>query len=221
MLGAFAWRICGSEDLYRHSGKGPENSINFITCHDGFTLDDLVSYRQKHNESNGENNRDGMCENFSENYGTEGPADDPEIEAVRVRQIKNLLLTLFISRGVPMLLGGDEFRRTQQGNNNAYCQDNEISWFDWRLLEKHQEIHHFVRGMIALRRAHPLLRKEVFYTDKDIVWFDPAGDTPRWSDPEAKVVACLIRGRSESDLFLMFNAGTRPVHFNLPPRPAG
>ena len=221
MLGAFAWRICGSEDLYRHSGKGPENSINFITCHDGFTLDDLVSYRHKHNEANGENNRDGMDENFSENYGIEGPTDDPEIEAIRVRQLKNFLLTLFISRGVPMLLGGDEFRRTQQGDNNAFCQDNEISWFDWRLLEKNQEIHRFVRGMIALRRTHPLLRKEVFYTDKDIVWFDPAGNTPQWSDPEAKAVGCLILGGDQPVLFLMFNAGTRPVRFILPPHANG
>ena len=131
MLGLFAQRICGSADIYSKSGKGPESSINFVTCHDGFTLNDLVSYRHKHNEANGENNHDGTNENFSENYGAEGETTDAEIESVRKRQIKNFLLTLLISRGVPMLLGGDEFRRTQGGNNNAYCQDNETSWIDW------------------------------------------------------------------------------------------
>ena len=131
MLGLFASRICGSADIYTKSGKGPEGSINFVTCHDGFTLNDLVSYRYKHNEANGENNRDGTDANFSENYGAEGETTDAGIEILRKRQIKNFLLTLLISRGVPMLLGGDEFRRTQGGNNNAYCQDNETSWFDW------------------------------------------------------------------------------------------
>jgi glycogen operon protein len=140
MVGWFANRISGSADIYQRSGKGPESSINFVTCHDGFTVNDLVSYARKHNEANGENNRDGADENYSCSYGVEGETDDPEIEAVRKRQIKNLLLTLFISRGVPMLLGGDEFRRTQRGNNNAYCQDNEISWLDWTFLEHHQEI---------------------------------------------------------------------------------
>ena len=133
MVGLLASRICGSADLYQASGKGPESSINIVTCHDGFTLNDLVSYRHKHNEANGEDNRDGIDENYSENYGIEGQTDDPQIEATRKRQIKNLILTLFVSRGVPMLLGGDEFRRTQRGNNNAYCQDNEISWYDWTL----------------------------------------------------------------------------------------
>ena len=134
MLGLFASRICGSADIYTKSGKGPEGSINFVTCHDGFTLNDLVSYRDKHNEANGENNHDGTDANFSENYGAEGETADARIESIRKRQIKNFLLTLLISRGVPMLLGGDEFRRTQGGNNNAYCQDNETSWYDWRCL---------------------------------------------------------------------------------------
>jgi isoamylase len=140
MLGLFASRICGSADIYTKSGKGPEGSINFVTCHDGFTLNDLVSYRYKHNEANGENNHDGTDANFSENYGSEGETTDAGIESLRKRQIKNFLLTLLISRGVPMLLGGDEFRRTQGGNNNAYCQDNETSWIDWSCLEQHQEI---------------------------------------------------------------------------------
>ena len=139
MLGSFASRICGSADIYANSGKGPECSINYVTCHDGFTLNDLVSYRDKHNEGNGQNNHDGTDANFSENNGAEGETTDAGIETLRKVQIKNLLLTLLISRGVPMLLGGDEFRRTQGGNNNAYCQDNETSWFDWRLPEQHGE----------------------------------------------------------------------------------
>ncbi len=153
MLGLFASRICGSADIYTKSGKGPDGSINFITCHDGFTLNDLVSYRSKHNEANGENNHDGTDANFSENYGSEGETKDAGIEALRKRQIKNFLLTLLISRGVPMLLGGDEFRRTQGGNNNAYCQDNETSWYDWSHLDEHREIFNFTRGMIAFRSS--------------------------------------------------------------------
>jgi len=145
MMGSFARRICGSSDLYQSSGKGPARSLNFVTCHDGFTLNDLVSYKQKHNDENGEFGRDGNDANNSDNCGVEGPSEDPGVEGMRNRLIKNFLLTLFISRGVPMLLGGDEFRRTQRGNNNAYCQDNEVSWFDWSLLEKHKEIHRFTR----------------------------------------------------------------------------
>ena len=193
MLGLFASRICGSADIYTRSGKGPEGSINFITCHDGFTLNDLVSYRYKHNQANGENNHDGTTDNFSENYGAEGETADAGIEAVRKRQIKNFFLTLLVSRGVPMLLGGDEFRRTQRGNNNAWCQDNEISWFDWTYLEKHREIHRFVRGMIAFRRAHPVLSEEKFYTAAEIQWLNPAGDPPNWFDPKEKALACVIR----------------------------
>jgi isoamylase len=219
MVGLFASRICGSADIYQGSGKGPESSINFITCHDGFTLNDLVSYAHKHNEANGENNRDGADENYSHNHGVEGETDEPEIEAVRKRQIKNFLLTLFISRGVPMLLGGDEFRRTQQGNNNAYCQDNEISWHYWTLLEHHQEIYRFARGMTSFRRNHPTLTKEAFYTDADMRWFSPEGTLPNWSDPKEKQLACLILGQGEPDLFLMFNAGTEAVTFALPAPP--
>lgn len=216
MTGLLASRICGSADIYQRSGKGPESSINFITCHDGFTLNDLVSYEHKHNEANGEYNRDGTDENYSENYGAEGETGDPEIEAVRKRQIKNFLLTLFVSRGVPMLLGGDEFRRTQRGNNNAYCQDNAISWYDWTLLKKHQDIYRFTRGMIAFRRAHPVLSKEAFYTDDDIRWFSPEGGLPNWFDSQEKRLACLLLGREEQDLYLIFNAGTEAVTFALP-----
>ncbi len=185
MTGAFASRICGSSDLYAGSGKGPECSINFVACHDGFTLNDLVSYERKHNEANGESNRDGSDDNCSANYGVEGASDDPAVEAVRRSQIKNFLLTLAISRGVPMLLGGDEFRRTQRGNNNAYCQDNATSWLDWSLCRQHEDILRFSRNMFAFRGAHPVLRQESFYTASDIQWFDPSGRSPDWPDPRS------------------------------------
>ena len=217
MLGLFASRICGSADIYTKSGKGPESSINFVTCHDGFTLNDLVSYRYKHNEANGENNHDGANENFSENHGAEGETAEAGIEALRKVQIKNFLLTLFISRGVPMLLGGDEFRRSQGGNNNAYCQDNETSWLDWSCLEQHREIFRFARGMIAFRRAHPILSMEQFYTDAEIHWFGPRGGLPNWAEPKEKRFACLIHEDEQSALFLMFNAGADAVDFVLPP----
>ena len=220
MMGSFATRICGSSDLYLGSGKGPGASLNFVTSHDGFTLSDLVSYKQKHNSENGENNRDGSDANYSDNCGVEGPSDDPAVDGMRNRLIKTFLLTLFISRGVPMLLGGDEFRRSQRGNNNAYCQDNEVSWFDWSLLETHKEIHRFTRGMIAFRRAHPVLRREVFYSDGEIKWIAPNGATPEWTDSQQKSFACLIPDLTEPGLFLMFNADTRPVDFALPPLPA-
>ena len=221
MIGLFASRICGSADIYTKSGKGPDGSINFVTCHDGFTLNDLVSYRSKHNEANGENNHDGTDANFSENYGSEGETKDAGIEALRKRLVKNFLLTLFISRGAPMLLGGDEFRRTQGGNNNAYCQDNETSWVDWTYLEQHQQIYRFARGMIAFRRAHPILSKEHFYTDAEIHWFAPQGGLPNWTDPKEKQFACLIHEDDQSTLCLMFNAGADAVSFGLPPVPPG
>ena len=221
MLGLFASRICGSADIYTKSGKGPEGSINFVTCHDGFTLNDLVSYRTKHNEANGENNHDGTDDNFSENYGAEGMTSDAGIETLRKRQIKNFLLTLLISRGVPMLLGGDEFRRTQGGNNNAYCQDNETSWYDWNCLEQHREIFRFTRGMIAFRRAHPMLSQGQFYTDAEIHWFGPQGGLPDWTNPKEKQFAGLIHEDEQSALYLMFNAGTDAVDFGLPSAPPG
>jgi glycogen operon protein len=217
MLGLFASRICGSADIYNKSGKGPEGSINFVTCHDGFTLNDLVSYSYKHNEANGENNHDGTNYNFSENYGAEGETTDAGIEAIRRGQIKNFLLTLLISRGIPMLLGGDEFRRTQGGNNNAYCQDNETSWIDWTQLEQHQEIYRFAQGMIAFRRAHPVLCREIFYTDAEIHWFGPQGGPPNWTDPKEKQFACLIHEDEDRALCLIFNAGAETVDFRLPP----
>lgn len=220
MMGQFANRIGGSSDLYLDAGKGPASSLNFLTSHDGFTLNDLVSYKQKHNDENGEYGRDGTDANYSDNCGVEGASDDPAVEAMRNRLIKTFLLTLFISRGVPMLLGGDEFRRSQRGNNNAYCQDNEVSWFDWSLAEKHKDIQRFTRGMIAFRRAHPVLRREVFYTDAEIKWFAPNGGIPDWADERQKSLACLILGQTEPDLFLMFNADGRSVDFAVPALPS-
>jgi glycogen operon protein len=221
MAGLFASRICGSADIYTKSGKGPEGSINFVTSHDGFTLNDLVSYRYKRNEANGENNRDGTDANFSENCGGEGDTTDSAVEALRKRQIKNLLLTLFVSRGVPMLLGGDEFRRTQGGNNNAYCQDNETSWVDWTCLERHRDIFDFTRVMSAFRQAHPILSEEQFYTDAEVQWVGPQGGIPDWADPRCKTLACLIDETEQSALCLIFHAGGDAIDFSSPPVPAG
>jgi len=201
--------------------KNPQNSINFITCHDGFTLNDLVSYSTKHNEANGQYNKDGANENLSDNYGVEGPSRDAGVESIRKRQIKNFLLTLFVSRGVPMLLGGDELRRTQAGNNNAYCQDNEMSWYDWDCLKQHKDIFSFTRGMIAFRRAHSILSKEKFYTDDEIKWFSPQGGDVNWTNPWEKQFACLVYEDNAHELFLMFNASGDAGDFNLPSLPAG
>lgn len=218
MLGRFASRICGSPDLYLGSGKGPECSINFVTCHDGFTLNDLVSYARKHNEANGEDNRDGTNENFSENYGVEGESDNPSLEAMRQRQTKNFLLTIAIARGVPMLLAGDEFRRSQRGNNNAYCQDNDTSWIDWSLLQRNSDIFRFARDVLTLRRTHLVLGREAFYTDENIRWFNPNGNCPDWFAARQKCLACLIRTTQDgSDLYLMFNADAVRITFVLPP----
>lgn len=218
-MGRFASRIAGSSDIYYCSGKGPECSVNFVTCHDGFTLNDLVSYARKHNEANGEDNRDGVQENLSCNYGQEGETDDPAINEARSRQIRNFLLTLAISRGVPMLLAGDEFRRTQHGNNNAYCQDNPTSWLDWSLLSRNQDLFRFTRGLLALRRAYPVLRKEAFYTPDDLQWFAPNGTAPDWSDTSQRSLACLVHCDSNSCLYLMFNAATEATSFVLPRLP--
>lgn len=214
MTGAFATRLAGSSDLYQHGDESPLNSVNFITSHDGFTLNDLVSYARKHNEPNGEDNRDGRDENYSDNTGAEGPTDDLRIEAMRRRQIKNLLATLLLSRGVPMLLGGDEFRRTQAGNNNAYCQDNPVSWYDWSLVQRNAELVRFVRRLIALRKAHPVLRAETFYRDTDVTWLGPAGGQPDWHGPD-NLLGCSVRA-GRAALCLLFNASERACQFVLP-----
>ena len=225
MTGALASRLCGSADLYQRSGKEPVNSVNFITSHDGFTLNDLVSYGVKHNEPNGEDNRDGTDENFSANYGVEGPSNDPTVEAIRLRQIKNMLATLLLARGVPMLLGGDEFRRTQHGNNNAYCQDNEISWYDWRQTVLNHDLVRFVRGLIAFRRRNPVLSVDAFYSDNQIAWFGPSGRSPDWDGP-TRSLGCLVQSQlpvgtpvQDGAICLLFNAGVAAVEFKLPPPP--
>ncbi|MBF0511464.1 MAG: glycogen debranching protein GlgX [Candidatus Omnitrophica bacterium] len=216
LKGPFASRICGSSDIFSPSGKNPSHSINFVTCHDGFTLNDLVSYRYKRNMANKQNNQDGTNENFSDNGGAEGEPVSLDVQKARQRQIKNFLLSLFIARGVPMLLGGDEFCRTQAGNNNAYCQDNEISWYNWNDLKKNKEIFNFTRGMIAFRQAHPVLAKGQFYNAQDIQWFNTQKGAPNWDNPQEKQLGCLIFESKEQAIFLMFNASFEAVQFNLP-----
>ncbi len=214
--GAFASRLCGSADLYARSGTGPAASINFVTCHDGFTLNDLVSYERKHNAPNGEGNHDGSDANYSSNAGVEGPTEDAVVEGLRIRRIKNFLVTLFASRGVPMLLGGDEFRRTQEGNNNAYCQDNAVSWYDWALAERHRDIRAFARGMLAVRRRFAVLRAETFYDATTIRWLWPGGAGPQWADQRLRSVACVVTDAADTRLLLAFNAGETPVTYALP-----
>jgi isoamylase len=226
MVPHLATRICGSADLYEGNRKVPINSINFITCHDGFTLNDLVSYEHKHNSINGEDSLDGDNANYSTNYGVEGETGDPGIEALRLSQMKNMLATLLISRGVPMILGGDEFRRTQRGNNNAYCQDNEISWYNWNLLNRNYELYRFCREMIALRKRHKVLRIQEFYAAQDILWFNSSGKPHRWGDT-GRALGCLINPEQAREpvygqaLCLLFNSESFEVRFRLPLPPGG
>ena len=224
MIGALATRIAGSSDLYRDSGRSPLHSINFVTSHDGFTLADLVSYERRHNEANGEQNRDGSDHENSWNHGCEGPSDDPEVQDLRGRQVRNLLLTLLVSQGVPMLLAGDEMGRTQGGNNNAYCHDDETSWIDWRWLRDHGDLVRFVRTLIALRRDHAVLRRTTFLDGEpgdrpDVVWVGPGGTAPRWDDPDAREVGCVLNPADEDEpsVALLFNASDVAVEFVLPP----
>ena len=226
LIAEFATRLTGSSDLYQSSGRLPTNSINFITCHDGFTLYDLVSYNEKHNQANGEKNRDGESGNYSWNCGIEGATDDPEIRALRLRQAKNFMAILMLSQGVPMLLAGDEALRSQQGNNNCYCQDNSLSWFDWNLPEKNQEMVRFTRKMIQLRQRHPALRRHRFLTGKvlpvsnipDISWHGKKLHQPQWNNPEAQLLACTISRvvPEEEDLHLIFNMSTQHMRLYLP-----
>jgi glycogen operon protein len=213
-------RFLASPDLYEHKSREPEQSINFVTCHDGFTLNDLVSYNEKHNKANGENNRDGHNHNLSWNCGVEGPTDDPEIERLRVRQIKNMLAVNLLALGVPMLLMGDEVRRTQLGNNNAYCQNNPISWLDWSLPEKNAEIFRFVQKMIRFRfglnfykEAHGLSLSE-FLHQASIDWHGTKLNRPDWG-PESRHLAFLVRGRNRQG-YIILNAFWEPLSFELP-----
>ncbi len=240
-LPELASRLTGSSDLYETSARRPVASVNFVTCHDGFTLADLVSYDHKHNEANGEGNRDGTDDNRSWNCGAEGPTDDPEILALRQRQVRNFLATLFFSQGIPMLLAGDELGRTQRGNNNSYCQDNEISWVDWDAAAKHADLTDFVATLSALRRAHPVFRRRRFFSgqaggsadgQRDIVWLGPSGaemSDHDWHAGHAKAIAVCLNGDaitepgprgeriSDDDFILLVNAHGEPVTFTIPP----
>ncbi|MFN7995230.1 MAG: glycogen debranching protein GlgX [Bryobacteraceae bacterium] len=213
MVGAVAWRLGGSADLYQPQGRLPANSINFICCHDGFTLNDLVSYNGKHNESNGEGNRDGINDNLSWNCGVEGPSDDPAIEDLRDRQVRNFATILMLSRGVPMFVAGDELRRTQQGNNNPYCQDNEISWFDWTLAGKNAAMRNFWKRLIAFRKENLLLRKGQFFGPGEVAWHGTQLNNPGWSDPEARALAMTVG----DGIHAMFNMYWESLDFELPP----
>lgn len=240
-LGHFATRLAGSSDLFGDDGRTPHHSINFITSHDGFTLNDWTSYEKKHNEANGQNNQDGDNWNFSYNHGTEGETENPEIKTIRLRQAKNMFATLMLSLGVPMLLAGDEFMRTQKGNNNPYCQDNEISWFDWDLVKKNSHMRRFVQEMIRFRKRMRPLKKQSFYTGKpdfdhehpDIVWYGAEGHEPVWHGTDLALAAlvngCCYSGcngttddhiRNEVlDFFIMFNANLEPRTFAIPQAP--
>ncbi len=231
-IGEFATRFCGSSDLYAGARRRPTASVNLITAHDGFTLADLVSYDQKHNEANGEHNQDGTSDNRSWNCGAEGPTTDPAILALRARQSRAMLTTLLLSFGVPMLLGGDEIGRTQQGNNNAYCQDNEISWFDWSRADT--ALLDFSKGLIAFRRVHPVFRRRRFLAGaeaSELRWFTPGGaemTAADWADPNALALGLYLDGSDDADraddggllldddFLVLVNAWWEPLEFVLP-----
>jgi isoamylase len=235
LVGAMSQRIMGSPDLYRWYFRGASSSINFITCHDGFTLMDLVSYNEKHNEANGEENRDGSNENNSWNCGREGETDDPGINFLRKKQIKNALAILFLSRGIPMILSGDEIGNTQYGNNNAYCQDSEISWLNWDLFEKNREIFDFVKKMIAFRNVHPVLRGKTHFQERDCVgsgypdisWHGQKAWCVDWS-PKSRILAFLLCGKhvkegmaEDNFIYVAMNMYWEMHKFELPGLPEG
>ncbi|HEU4399297.1 MAG TPA: glycogen debranching protein GlgX, partial [Actinomycetota bacterium] len=237
-----AYRLTGSSDLYQDDGRRPYASVNFVTAHDGFTLHDLVSYNDKHNEANGEDNRDGSSDNRSWNCGVEGPTDDSEVSFLRERQRRNLLTSLLLSAGVPMLLAGDELGRTQLGNNNAYCQDNEISWVDWELDEQREALLDFTSAIVALRREHPVFRRRRFFQGqaihgsgvKDIGWFTPDGaemTEEMWQAPDISTLGVFLNGEAipdqgprggriiDASFMLLLNGGGEPALFKLPGEP--
>ncbi|HXX34650.1 MAG TPA: alpha-amylase family glycosyl hydrolase, partial [Thermodesulfobacteriota bacterium] len=226
LIGAVASRVSGSSDLYEWEGRVPSSSVNFVTCHDGFTLYDLVSYNGKHNEANGEDNRDGNNDNLSSNCGAEGETNDPKILSLRRQQAKNFVAILLLSQGVPMIQAGDEVLRTQRGNNNGYCQDNELSWFDWTLTEKNQEMLRFVAKMIAFRKRHPCLTRKHFLTGKkkegtpfpDVTWHGTKLNEPLWHDPVAQILAYTLgrQREEEEDLHIVFNMSDYLVEMPLP-----
>ena len=239
-LGEFASRLTGSSDLYQHNGRRPTASINFITAHDGFTLNDLVSYNEKHNEANQEDSRDGESHNRSWNCGVEGPTDDPEVRQLRAQQRRNFLTTLLLSQGTPMIAHGDEFARTQDGNNNVYCQDNETAWMNWDRLEEAEELHDFTRRLIAIRKQHPVFRRRRFLAggalgndvdDREIAWLVPSGKLMKredWDFAFGKALMVYLNGNaitepdsrgqriSDDSFIMMFNAHYEAIEFTLP-----
>ena len=242
LIDELAYRLTGSSDLYEGGGRRPNASINFVTAHDGFTLQDLVSYNEKHNEENDEDNNDGESHNDSWNHGVEGPTNDREVWRLRARQKRNFMATLLLSQGVPMILSGDEIGRTQNGNNNAYCQDNETSWLDWKVSAADRRFFEFARRVIRLRRNHPVFRRRRFFGGrrlrgedvKDITWLDPSGgemNDDEWNDPNARALGMQIagilegerdaRGRPEEDddFLLLLNAHDGEVPFTVPDHP--
>ena len=236
LVGTFAERFAGSSDLFRQVGRKPTASINYVAAHDGFTLYDTVSYEAKHNEANLESNRDGHSHNLSSNYGVEGPTKDPRVLRLRERQTRNLLATVFLSQGVPMLLAGDEFGRTQRGNNNAYCQDNELTWIDWSLLESNAGLASFVRQLIDLRKSRLWLRRDTFLKGtrrgaiaKDVTWLHPSGremGDAEWNDSNLRCMAVLMNGTAsrstgDGDLCVIFNADDVGFDVSLPAAPTG
>jgi isoamylase len=243
-LSDFAYRLTGSSDLYQLDGRRPYASINFITAHDGFTMTDLVSYNEKHNEANGDDNKDGANDNDSWNMGVEGPTNDPNINAMRERQVRNFLTTLLFSQGVPMIAGGDEIARSQRGNNNAYCQDNEITWYDWNLDEPRRRLLEFTTKVVALRRSHPNLHRRKFFQDRtirnsvvrDIAWYGADGNemSPEaWNTAWVQSVGVMLNGKTlqisdedgkpikDESFLLLVNASPDGVEFKLPPPPNG
>ena len=242
VLSDFAYRLTGSSDLYQSDGRKPSASINFITAHDGFTLCDLVSYNEKHNEANGDNNTDGADNNDSWNMGAEGPTEDPEINKLRERQTRNFLTTLMLSQGVPMLAGGDEFARSQQGNNNCYCQDDELTWYDWELDEPRKRLLEFTSKLIQLRKDHPNLHRRKFFQDsqirgsvvRDVAWFGTDGNELSdqvWNEPWSKAIGVMFNGKTlnttddegekvvDDSFLILINASPEGVEFTLPEPP--
>jgi glycogen operon protein len=239
-----ATRLAGSSDLYGQTGRRPHASINFVTCHDGFTLQDLVSYNEKHNEANGEDNRDGSNDNDSWNCGVEGPTDDQVVNQLRERQVRNVLATLMLSQGVPMISGGDEIGHSQQGNNNAYCQDNELTWYDWDLTTVQQSLLEFTKRLIAFRKAHPVLRRRTFSRGrrirgseiKDLAWFHSAGremTDEEWTAGHVRAMGMRLSGDAIEEvddlgrrivgetLLILLNAHFETVPFVLPAHRVG
>jgi glycogen operon protein len=244
-MGELGLRLTGSSDLYESNGRAPFASINFIVAHDGFTLKDLVSYDRKHNEANGEDNRDGTDHNLSCNNGVEGPTRDAAIRGIRARQQRNMLATLLLSQGVPMICGGDEIGRTQRGNNNAYCQDNPISWFDWKLGKEAEDLLRFTRRVIAIRGKHPVFRRRRFFKDRkihgsdvrDLAWFRPDGEPmteDEWDAEWVQALAMRLGGDALGDtdsrtgepvlddtMLLLLNAAVDSAPFTVPALPHG